>query len=94
MAIKIEPDKKKHFLVAIPLGVILQAFAQLLYPFQPASAGLASFIILVIICYGFEVFSLITGKGHYDFIDAIAGILGGVLGMAGWWGIGRIYFLL
>lgn len=88
MAIKIAPDKKKHFFVAIPLGIILQMFAQWLYPFQPANAWLVSFVILVIICYGFELFSLITGKGHYDFIDAVAGVLGGVLGMAVWWGIG------
>jgi len=87
MAIKIAPDKKKHFFVAIPLGIILQVFAQWLYPFQISNAVLVSFVILVIICYGFELLSLITGKGYYDFVDAIAGILGGVLGMAIWWGI-------
>ncbi len=88
MAIKIAPDKKKHFLVAIPLGIMLQVFAQWLYPFQSGNAWLVSFILLVAICYGFELFSLITKKGHYDFIDALAGILGGVLGMAIWCGIG------
>jgi len=87
MAIKIAPDKKKHFFVAIPLGVLLQVFAQWLYPFQISNAMLVSFVVLVIICYGFELFSLITGKGHYDFIDAVAGILGGVLGMTFWWGV-------
>ncbi len=90
MAIKVAPDKKKHFLVAIPLGIILQLFAEWLFPFQQANAWLLSFVILVIICYGFELLSLITGKGHHDFIDAVAGILGGVLGMAIWWGIGQL----
>jgi len=90
MAIKIAPDKKKHFLVAIPLGIILNVFAQWLYPFEPANAWLFGFVSLVIICYGFEWFSLITGKGHYDFIDAVAGIFGGVLGMTIWWAIDRL----
>jgi glycopeptide antibiotics resistance protein len=88
MAIKIAPDKKKHFFVGIPLGIFLQVFAQWLYPFQSVNAWLVSFVLLVIICYGFELFSLITGKGHYEIMDAVAGILGGVLGMAFWWGVG------
>jgi hypothetical protein len=40
-----------------------------------------SFIIIIIISYGFELFSLITGKGHYEIMDAVAAIIGGVLGM-------------
>jgi len=75
----ITPDKWKHFWVGIPLGIILQAvcfyfFAQLL------SAIIWAFLLLVVICYGFELFSKITKLGHHDIIDAVAGILGGVIG--------------
>ena len=33
------------------------------------------------ISYGFELFSLITGLGVYDFMDAVASVIGGVLGL-------------
>jgi len=87
MALRIAPDKKKHFLVGIPLGVLLQFLSFYLLPYQPASASVLSFIALTAICYGFELFSLITGKGHYEIIDAIAGVLGGLAGMAISWAI-------
>jgi hypothetical protein len=31
--------------------------------------------------YGFELFSKITGKGHYDFMDAVATVIGALPGI-------------
>lgn len=84
---KIAPDKKKHFYVGIPLGGVLQLAAAWIFPLQPLLSTTLSFITLVAICYGFELISLITGKGHCDNLDAIAGILGGIIGIAALWGI-------
>ena len=86
MALKIAADKKKHFLVGIPLGAALQFFFIYLFPFQPILSGVLSFVALAAICFGFELFSLVTGKGHYDNMDTLAGVLGGLLGMGIYWG--------
>lgn len=79
---KIAPDKWKHFFVGIVLGVFLQAFAMRVLPFSILWTTIAAFIILFFVCYGFELFSLLTGIGHYEFMDAIAGTTGGLVGMA------------
>ena len=89
MSIKIAPDKKKHFMVGIPLGIFLQLvagyfFSGLLIPV------LLAFFVLSLLCYGFELFSLVTGKGHADNMDAIAGILGGIIGFGIYWGMQAI----
>ena len=49
---------------------------------SPRVDDVAVFIMVVVVSYGFELFSKVTGKGHYDFIDAVATIIGGVIGMA------------
>jgi hypothetical protein len=78
---KIAPDKWKHFFVGIPMGAVLQAFLNFLLPAHLIAAIILTFILVIIICYGFELFSKITGRGHYDFMDAVAGTIGGLLGM-------------
>lgn len=78
---KIGRDKWKHFYVAIPLGAILYWFAILYWPLQPMLALIVSSVVLIAICYGFELFSKITGLGHYEMADAIAGIIGGAIGI-------------
>ncbi len=85
MAYKIENDKKKHFYVGIPMGALLQFAASYFFPLQPVLATTISFVILTAICYGFELFSLVTGKGQADNLDAVAGILGGIIGIAVCW---------
>ena len=85
MAYKIEPDKKKHFWVGIPLGALLQFFFFYIFPLHPFMATLASLTMLVAICYGFELFSLVTRKGHADNLDAVASIIGGLIGMGVYW---------
>lgn len=91
MAYKIEPDKKKHFWVGIPLGVLLQFGCSCILPIHPLLASVATLALLVAGCYGFELFSLLTGKGHADHLDAVAGIIGGLIGMAIYW---LVYLLM
>jgi len=68
--------------VGILLGILLQAIAIWLLPQHLVFASFAAFLLLVAISYGFELFSKITGRGHYEIADAIASIIGGGLGMA------------
>lgn len=77
----IAPDKKKHFWVGILLGAIFQLISFYLFPQNYLFSILISFISIVGVCYGFELFSLITKRGHYEIMDAVAGIIGGVIGM-------------
>lgn len=79
---KIEKDKWKHFYVGIIMGIVLQAFLFFLLDDDRLTAGIIAFVLVVIISYGFELFSKFSGLGHYDIADAIAGIIGGIVGMA------------
>lgn len=78
---KIEPDKWKHFFTGIAMGILLQAFISFLLKDHTTLAIAISFVLVVSISYGFELFSKITGLGHYDFMDAVASAIGGLLGM-------------
>lgn len=82
---KIAPDKWRHFYAGIILGGVLQGVFWTLLPGRPAMATAAAFGLTVAVSYGFELFSLVTGKGHHDFMDAVASIIGGVLGIGGVW---------
>lgn len=64
------------------MGGFLQLVASWLFPSSPFTAIIAAFMVVAAISFGFELFSLVTGLGHYDFYDAIASIIGGVLGIA------------
>jgi hypothetical protein len=81
MAYKIERDKKKHFYVGIPLGFFIQLALVYMLPVQPLLATTISIGLLVAGCYAFELFSLVTGMGYAEHLDALAGILGGVIGI-------------
>jgi len=78
---QIAPDKWRHFIAGILMGGVLQAFMWWLLPDQLGWATILAFIIVIVISYGFELFSKITGKGRYDFMDAVASAIGGVIGM-------------
>ncbi len=78
---KIAPDKWKHFLVGIPMGATLQILVWYLMPGHFVAGIIISFVLVIAISYGFELFSLITKKGHYEILDAVAAIIGGVIGM-------------
>lgn len=78
---KIAPDKWKHFYVGIAMGLALQGLSVLFLPGYPVLGGLIVFALIVVVSYGFELFSKVSGLGHYDVMDAVASIIGGVLGM-------------
>lgn len=78
---KIAPDKWKHFLVGIVMGAVLQAFFSYLFHSHLVVSLSLSFIFSVAIGYGFELFSKFTGKGHYEVMDAVAAVIGAVLGI-------------
>lgn len=63
------------------MGAVLQLLAWYLLPGYFVLGIVITFIIVVAISYGFEVLSLITGKGHYEILDAVAAIIGGTIGM-------------
>ncbi|MGN6401771.1 MAG: hypothetical protein ACTHMD_15045 [Flavisolibacter sp.] len=79
---KIAPDKWKHFFVGIAMGLVLQGLLWWLLPLHVVIATVVAFAIVVAISYGFELYSKITGHGHYEVMDAVAAVIGGVLGMA------------
>ena len=78
---RIAPDKWKHFFVGIAMGVFLQSVGWWLLPARILLVTIIVFVIVITISYGFELFSKITGKGHYEVLDAVASILGGIIGM-------------
>ena len=79
---KIGRDKWKHFFVGIGMGNVLQTFTWYLFSKQPVLATGIAFVFVIGISYGFELYSKFTGKGHYEFNDAVASAIGGVLGIA------------
>lgn len=82
---KIAADKWKHFYVGIVLGAVLHSGALYFLQLPGVAAFFLALLVLIIIGYGFELFSLVTGWGHYDVMDAIATVIGGLPGMAVCW---------
>lgn len=80
---RIAPDKWKHFFAGILMGAVLQAAGWWLLPGHVLMGSVLVFIIVVAVSYGFELYSKITGHGHYDVMDAVASAIGGVVGMGG-----------
>ena len=78
---RIAPDKWRHFYTGIPMGVVLQALGWWFFPDDLVLVSIIVFLIVCAISYGFELLSKITGMGVYDFMDAVASAIGGVLGM-------------
>ena len=78
---KIGKDKWKHFYVGIVLGAVFQIFFYLVLPGEVAVGAIITVLFVAAISYGFELFSLFTGFGHYDVMDAVAGIIGGIVGL-------------
>jgi len=78
---KIAPDKWKHFFVGIAMGLLFQFSGSLLLPMHLYWAAIISFTIITAISYGWELLSKITGKGHYEIMDAVFSIAGGLAGM-------------
>jgi VanZ family protein len=79
---KIAPDKWKHFIVGILMGLFLQILGLLVFQAHYIVSIVLVFLLVAAISYGFELYSKYTGRGHYEVMDAVASIIGGVLGMA------------
>ena len=78
---KIGRDKWKHFWVGMGMGIVLQAVALWFFPQHIFLSTAMAFVVVIIISYGFELYSKITGHGHYEIMDALAAITGGALGI-------------
>ncbi len=64
------------------MGSILQIVAEYIAPGRMVVSGILALVAVIGISYGFELFSRITGKGHHEIKDAVASILGGIIGIA------------
>ena len=64
------------------MGITLQIITGFLMPEHFVMDIIITFILVIVISYGFELYSLITKKGHYEILDAVASIIGGSIGMA------------
>lgn len=78
---KLEPDKWRHIIAGFFIGLILPVAGFYLFDLPVVSNYFLSLYALVVVSYGFEVFSFVTGKGHYDLVDAIVTVLGGLPGL-------------
>lgn len=78
---KIAPDKWKHFFTGIVMGTVLQAFFSFLLRAHTGLSIVLAVFFSIAIGYGFELFSKFTGKGHYDVMDAVASVIGAVVGI-------------
>lgn len=63
------------------MGLVLQGLGWWLLPAWIVTVSIIVLIIVVAISYGFELFSKVSGYGHYDIWDAIFSIIGGLIGM-------------
>jgi hypothetical protein len=78
---RIPRDKWKHFIVGIGMGLFLEGVFLYLFNLSLISASIWAASLSIAISYGFELFSLVTGRGHYEVMDAVAGFLGALVGM-------------
>lgn len=79
---KMAPDKWKHFFVGLAMGLILEGFLFFLMPGHKIIASIIVLAVVIAVGYGFELFSKFSGWGHYDVMDAVVTVVGGVLGIA------------
>lgn len=79
---KIAQDKRKHFFVGIGMGAVLQAFFIFLLKPHIVFSIVLAIVFSIVIAYGFELFSKFTGRGHYEIMDAVAGVIGAIIGIA------------
>jgi hypothetical protein len=77
---KIERDKWRHFWVGLAMGFVLQLLMISFLPYSWVWESITVLFLVVTASYGFELISLVSGKGHYDLIDAVAGVVGGIIG--------------
>lgn len=79
---RVELDKLKHFLMGISIGVALELALWKMLPEQLKLVTVLTLLGVMVMNYGFEVYSKIKNKGDYEVLDAVAGTVGGAIGMA------------
>lgn len=77
--------------MGIGMGMILQSLGLWLLPAQGVLVTIAVFIIVAAVSYGFELYSKFTGHGVYEVLDAVASVVGGLIGMAAAWLMALLY---
>jgi len=82
---KIAPDKWRHIYVGIAMGLVLQLAGFWLLQSHPYWSTFIALMIVIAVGYGFELFSKFTGIGVYDVMDAVASVVGGIIGMGIAW---------
>jgi len=78
---KIGKDKWRHFWVAIPMAIVIYEGLRYFFWLDHTTLLILSSALIILICYGFELFSLFTKRGYAEWNDAIAGIIGGAAGL-------------
>ncbi|RYY56588.1 MAG: hypothetical protein EOO09_06030 [Chitinophagaceae bacterium] len=78
---KIQADKWRHVIAGIPMGFLLQGAALWYLPLRAYIVTSLVLLVVVLISYGFELFSKITGRGHYEVADAVFTVVGGIIGI-------------
>ena len=79
---RVELYKLKHFLMGISIGVALELALWKILPEQLKLVTVLTLLGVMVMNYGFEVYSKIKNKGEYEVLDAVAGTVGGAVGMA------------
>lgn len=79
---KLAPDKWRHIFAGFFIGLVLPLIGYYMFDLPMLSNYFLSLFGLMLISYGFEVFSFVSGKGHYDMVDAVVTVLGGLPGLA------------
>lgn len=82
---KMEPDKWRHLIAGFIIGLALPLGGLYVLGLPLLSNYFLSVFGLLLISYGFEIFSYVTGKGHYEMMDAVVTVIGGIPGLALAW---------
>jgi hypothetical protein len=75
-------EKCIHFLVGISVGVAGQILIWWFIPQQIKLVTVVSLLLVMVLNYGFELYSKVRGKGSYEVLNPAAGTIGGAVGMA------------
>jgi hypothetical protein len=79
---RIPADKWRHFEVGCEMALLFQFLLQVLFPHYIIIDCTVTLVVICIVGYGFELYSLVSGNGHYELMDAVAVLAGGVVGLA------------
>lgn len=74
-------DKQLHFIIIGIIGIVIFACTQMLFKWLSkysitAISFIYTFTLLVVIVFAIEIGQKITNRGHMEFADIVAGIMG------------------